>query len=108
MALWWRDSKIPMIIWCYDKTVSDDFYAFAGYFYCDIDKNIVELGHRTTPVFILHEKGVLLQNIASAERIVCTYWLNIVGTAAPTAPMVPTPMGVSTFEGALGLKNGAL
>ena len=32
------------------------------------------------------------ENIVGAEYIVCTHWLNIVGAAAPTAPMVLTPM----------------
>ena len=40
------------------------------------------------------EKGVLLQNIVGSEYIVCTHWLNIVGAAAPTAPMIPAPMYV--------------
>ena len=35
---------------------------------------------------------LLFQNIVGAECIVCIHWLNIVGAAAPTAPMVPTPM----------------
>ena len=39
------------------------------------------------------KKLFLFQNIVGAEYIACTHWLNIVGAAAPTAPMVPTPMG---------------
>ena len=34
----------------------------------------------------------LFQNIVGAESIVCTQWQNIVGAAAPTAPMVPMPV----------------
>ena len=47
------------------------------------------------------EKGVLLQNIVGAEYIVSTHWLNIVGAAAPTAPMVPTPMLILDIMGLL-------
>ena len=36
------------------------------------------------------EKRVLLQNIVGAEYMVYTHWLNILGAAAPTAPVVPT------------------
>ena len=50
---------------------------------------IAKLGYRATPVFICHEKDVFLMNIVGAKFIVCTHWLNIVGAAAPTAPMVP-------------------
>ena len=38
------------------------------------------------------KKVFLSQNIVGANYIVCTHWLNIVGAAAPIAPMVPTPM----------------
>ena len=37
------------------------------------------------------ERVFLSQNIVSAEQIVCTHWLNNVGAAAPTVPMVPKP-----------------
>ena len=47
---------------------------------------------------MFYEKGVFLQNIVSAEYIVCTHWLDIVGADAPTAPMVPTPMIVRKIE----------
>ena len=49
-------------------------------------------------MFLYHEKNILLQNIVGAECIVCTHWLNIVGAAALTAPMVPTPMVCSTLR----------
>ena len=38
----------------------------------------------------------LSQNIVGAEYIVCTHWLNIVGAAALTTPMVATPMAISS------------
>ena len=49
-------------------------------------------GHRDSSVFMYDEKDVLLENVVGAEYIICTHWLNIVGAAAPTAPMVPTPV----------------
>ena len=69
------------------------FYVFAGYFYCDMEPIIAKPGHRRThSAFIYHEKDVLFLNIVGAECIVCTHWRYIVGAAAPTSPMVPTPM----------------
>ena len=51
-----------------------------------------------TSVLMCDEKEVLSQNIVGKEYIICTHWINIVGAAAPTVPMVPTLMLPLSFH----------
>ena len=50
------------------------------------------LRNEATFGFAYSKKGILSQIIAGAEYIACTHCLIIAGAAAPTEPMVPTPM----------------
>ena len=101
MALWWRDSKIPKTIWSCDKASiwcflrgCRNFTVVLNYWpECSESLFINQL------VFCdsVMKRVFLFQNIVDAEYIVCTYWLNIAGAAAPTAPMVPATMNMFKF-----------
>ena len=68
-------------------TVSDVFTSLLATFTVILNRVLQNLVIEQLILFIYHEEGILFQNIVDAECLFCILSLNIVGAAAPMAPI---------------------